>query len=121
VREIEMARVSSYVFPGKLQGRPFSNMAFLTLLKRMNGVEKKWVDATTGKPITAHGFRATFRTWAEEVATVPHAVIEQAMGIKSAVGSSDPIAARISSKSVENSWMFGRRFAQHSAPIKSQT
>ena len=30
--------------------------------------------------ITAHGFRATFRTWAEEVATVPHAVIEQAMG-----------------------------------------
>ena len=55
-------------------------MAFLTLLKRMNAVEKKWVDATTGKPITAHGFRATFRTWAEEVATVPHAVIEQAMG-----------------------------------------
>ena len=38
------------------------------------------MDATTGKPITAHGFRATFRTWAEEVATVPHAVIEQAMG-----------------------------------------
>ena len=30
--------------------------------------------------ITAHGFRATFRTWAEEVATFPHAVIEQAMG-----------------------------------------
>jgi integrase len=29
---------------------------------------------------TAHGFRATFRTWAEEVATFPHAVVEQAMG-----------------------------------------
>ena len=27
-----------------------------------------------------HGFRATFRTWAEEVATFPHAVVEQAMG-----------------------------------------
>ena len=80
VREMERARVSSFVFPGQVQGRPFSNMAFLTLLKRMNAVEKKWVDATTGKPITAHGFRATFRTWAEEVATVPHAVIEQAMG-----------------------------------------
>ena len=26
-----------------------------------------------------YGFRATFRTWAEEVATVPHAVIDQAM------------------------------------------
>jgi integrase len=36
--------------------------------------------AGSGKPITAHGFRATFRTWADEVATVPHAVIEQAMG-----------------------------------------
>jgi integrase len=80
VREMEGARVSSFVFPGQVQGRPFSNMAFLTLLKRMNASEKKWVDATTGKPITAHGFRATFRTWAEEVATVPHAVIEQAMG-----------------------------------------
>jgi hypothetical protein len=34
----------------------------------------------SGRPITAHGFRAAFRTWAEEVATVPHAVIEQAMG-----------------------------------------
>ena len=33
-----------------------------------------------GLRITAHGFRATFRTWAEEVATFPHAVIEQAMG-----------------------------------------
>ena len=32
------------------------------------------------EPITAHGFRASFRTWAEEVATFPHAVIEQAMG-----------------------------------------
>jgi integrase len=80
LREMERARVSSFVFPGQVQGRPFSNMAFLTLLKRMNAVEKKWVDATTAKPITAHGFRATFRTWAEEVATVPHAVIEQAMG-----------------------------------------
>jgi integrase len=51
------------------------------LLKRMNaGADKKWIDPASGRPITAHGFRATFRTWAEEVATVPHAVIEQAMG-----------------------------------------
>lgn len=51
------------------------------LLKRMNaGADKKWIDPASGRPITAHGFRATFRTWAEEVGTVPHAVIEQAMG-----------------------------------------
>jgi integrase len=55
-------------------------MALLTLLKRMNSGEKKWLDPSSGRPITAHGFRATFRTWAEEVATVPHAVVEQARG-----------------------------------------
>ena len=80
VREMERARVSEFVFPGQVHGRPFSNMAFLTLLKRMNAGEKKWLDPASGKPITAHGFRATFRTWAEEVATFPHAVVEQAMG-----------------------------------------
>src|ERR1700722_7332003 len=56
-------------------------MAFLMLLKRMNsGEQPKWVDPASGRPITAHGFRATFRTCAQEVATVPHAVVEQAMG-----------------------------------------
>jgi integrase len=55
-------------------------MALLTLLKRMNSGAKKWFDPASGRPITAHGFRATFRTWAEEVAMVSHAVVEQAMG-----------------------------------------
>ena len=54
-------------------------MALLTLLKRMNSGARKWLDKD-GRPITAHGFRATFKTWAEEVATVPHVVVEQAMG-----------------------------------------
>jgi integrase len=54
-------------------------MALLTLLKRMNSSARKWLDKD-GRPITAHGFRATFKTWAEEVATVPHVVVEQAMG-----------------------------------------
>jgi integrase len=48
----------------------------------MNAGDVKWIDPTSGRRITAHGFRATFRTWAEEVATVPHAVVEQAMGHK---------------------------------------
>jgi integrase len=81
VRQMQEGKVSRYVFPGQTSGKPLSNMAMLTLLKRMNhGVDKKWIDATSKRPITAHGFRATFRTWAEEVATFPHAVIEQAMG-----------------------------------------
>jgi integrase len=92
VREMEKARVSVYVFPGQKKGQPLSNMAFLTLLKRMNATPKaeradpnskpKWHDPASGRPITAHGFRATFKTWAEEVATFPHAAIEHAMGHK---------------------------------------
>jgi integrase len=81
VWQMQEGRVSRFVFPGQAVGKPLSNMAMLTLLKRMNsGADKRWIDPASGRPITAHGFRATFRTWAEEVATVPHAVIEQAMG-----------------------------------------
>lgn len=89
---MEKARVSVYVFPGQRKGQPLSNMAFPTLLKRMNAKPRgekpdpdskpRWRDPALDRAITAHGFRATFKTWAEEVATFPHAVIEQAMGHK---------------------------------------
>ena len=36
LKEMEKARVSVYVFPGQRKDQPLSNMAFLTLLKRMN-------------------------------------------------------------------------------------
>ena len=79
LRELEAARISRYVFPGS-SGKPLSNMAMLVLLKRMNSGETKWLDPTCGKPVVPHGFRATFRTWCEEVARFPHAVVEEAMG-----------------------------------------
>src|SRR5271170_188011 len=80
-REMASIKVSDYVFPGQAPGKPFSNMALLVLLKRMNSVAvEKWVDIADKRPITAHGFRATFRTWAEEATGFPHAVIEEAMG-----------------------------------------
>jgi integrase len=78
VREMEKVRLSRFVFPGNGGGR-LSNMSLLTLLKRMNSSARRWLDKD-GRTITAHGFRATFKTWAEEVATVPHVVVEQAMG-----------------------------------------
>ena len=80
VQQMRLGQVSCYIFPGQTPGKPLSNMALLGLLKRMNAGERKWLDPVSGRPITAHGFRATFRTWAEEAATVPHAVVEQAMG-----------------------------------------
>jgi integrase len=92
LKEMERARVSAHVFPGQRKGQPLSNMAFLMLLKRMNSAptgetpdpdaKPRWHDPTSGRAITAHGFRATFKTWAEEVATFPHAAIEHAMGHK---------------------------------------
>lgn len=44
-----------YLFLGYKEGRPLSNMAMLTLLKRMSR-----------HGITVHGFRSTFRDWVAE-------------------------------------------------------
>jgi len=46
---------SGHLFPGRNEGKPLSNMAFLALLRRMGRDD-----------ITAHGFRSTFRDWAGE-------------------------------------------------------
>jgi integrase len=78
VREMDEARLSPFVFPGAGASAPLSSMALLALLRRMNS-PTKWIDKD-GRPITIHGFRATFKTWAEEAATFPHAIVEQAMG-----------------------------------------
>jgi integrase len=46
----------SYLFPGRSDGQPLSNMALLQLLRRMG----------RGGDLTAHGFRSTFRDWCAE-------------------------------------------------------
>jgi integrase len=46
---------SDFVFPGDKSGQPFSNMAMLAALRRMNRAD-----------LTTHGFRSTFRTWAAD-------------------------------------------------------
>ena len=41
----------------------------LALLKDVNRTESgepRWVDPKSGRPITPHGLRATFRTWGED-------------------------------------------------------
>ena len=80
IREMEKAKVSGFLFPGQKSKTPLSNMALLTLLKRMNSGERKWLDEDK-RPITAHGFRATFvlgprklqpshtRSWSRQWAT----------------------------------------------------
>jgi integrase len=57
-----------FVFPGGKPGKPLSNMAFLMLLRRMKRED-----------LTAHGFRATFKTWASERANFPNEIVEAAL------------------------------------------
>ncbi len=64
----EISDGGAYVFPGRLH-RPLSNMAFeMTLRDRMDRSD-----------ITAHGFRSSFRDWAEEKTSFPNSVIEAAL------------------------------------------
>jgi integrase len=57
-----------YVFPGRTEGKPLSEMAFLMLLRRLGR-----------KDITVHGFRSSFRDWAEEKTHSRRSVIESAL------------------------------------------
>jgi integrase len=70
----EMQRVrhtqagEAFVFPGGKPGKPLSNMAFLMLLRRMGRAN-----------LTAHGFRATFKTWASERTSFQNEIAEASL------------------------------------------
>ncbi|TDV04707.1 tyrosine-type recombinase/integrase [Paraburkholderia caballeronis] len=57
-----------FLFPGYKDGSPLSNMAMLTLLRRMSRQD-----------ITVHGFRSTFRDWVAECTAYPDSLAEQAL------------------------------------------
>ena len=61
------ATTGDYLFTAH-QGKPISDAAMSSFMKR-EGYEAR-----------PHGFRATFRTWAEEVADAPHEVKEACLG-----------------------------------------
>jgi integrase len=62
------SEVDAYVFPGGKDGKPLSNMAFLMLMRRMDRGD-----------LTAHGFRATFKTWASERTGFQNEIVEAAL------------------------------------------
>src|SRR5262249_19146261 len=59
---------AAIVFPGRYEGHPLSQMAFLMALRRMGHED-----------LTAHGFRATFKTWSHEKTKFDSLVIEASM------------------------------------------
>jgi integrase len=77
-----LPRSANYVFPGSKSGKPLSNMAMLTLLKKLNRDrtgKPRWTDPKSGRPITPHGLRATFRSWGED-AGHSRDLLEEALG-----------------------------------------
>jgi len=77
-----LPRLGEYVFEGQKAGRPLSPIALACALKYMNRDEAgqpRWVDPKSGRPITPHGLRATFRTWGEDVG-FPRELLEEALG-----------------------------------------
>jgi integrase len=67
LKEMQSVRQNPFVFPGGRRAQ-LSNMALLMVLRRMKRSE-----------ITAHGFRATFRTWAAERTNFAREVVEAAL------------------------------------------
>lgn len=66
LRNAHAIRFGDYVFPGRTRGEPMSDMAMLTLLQRRMGHTN----------ITVHGFRATFRIWADEEMNFSNQAVE---------------------------------------------
>jgi integrase len=61
------ARPTDLVFPGRRRGKPISENAMSDVLERLD------------VPVTVHGFRSSFRDWAEETTSFSHEVKEAAL------------------------------------------
>jgi integrase len=76
----------SFVFPGKRTGKGLSQMAMLMLLRRMNPQQTDgsylWIDGQSGKHITVHGMRSTFRDWGGEKTSFGADVLEAQLAHK---------------------------------------
>ena len=66
-RAIVLSNAVGLVFPGTKPGRPLSDMTLSKLVKEL------------GFDATVHGFRSTFRTWAQERTNFPREIAEAAL------------------------------------------
>ena len=68
LQRMSLIAESEFVFPGGRTNLPLSNMAFLTVLRRLGRND-----------ITVHGFRSTFRDWVAEQTAFSSEVAEMAL------------------------------------------
>ena len=76
-------RICDFVFPNPRRLKPFSDVVFISLIKRMSASSESnvYVDAKMGnRRITFHGFRASLLTWNAEVGGYAKSVGEMAIG-----------------------------------------
>ncbi|MDM7322452.1 MAG: integrase arm-type DNA-binding domain-containing protein [Gammaproteobacteria bacterium] len=79
LRDLPRIEGCDWVFPSPTS-KPMSDMALTSCIRRMDEKEPgRWIDPQTGRTITVHGFRATFRNWAGEATHHPREVIEHAL------------------------------------------
>ncbi len=64
----QMDQSTKFIFPGRTEGRPLSDMSLSAVLRRMGRDD-----------LTVHGFRSTFRDWASESTAYPRDVAEMAL------------------------------------------
>jgi integrase len=64
----QMDQTTKYIFPGRSEGRPLSDMSLSSVLRRMGRDD-----------LTVHGFRSTFRDWASESTAYARDVAEMAL------------------------------------------
>jgi integrase len=81
LQTLHEARISEFVFPGQVRGKPLSNLAMAMLMRRMKA------DSST-----PHGFRSSFRDWAGDKTSFPREIAEAALAHK--VGDSVELAYR---------------------------
>jgi integrase len=79
--EMQSIRHSDYIFPGGRKGRPLGKHPAVRLAK-----------LASGRDVTVHGFRSTFRDWAAERTNFPREIAE--MALAHSVGNSVEAAYR---------------------------
>lgn len=82
------------IFPSPRIGGELSDMSLSAVIKRIQAKRVKrglpvWIDPDVNRPITTHGFRATFKTWAYEKTRYPREMAKMALSHKFATATEE--------------------------------